>query len=129
MIFLFTIIRRHTSLVSDWSSDVFSSDLRRFGGALEQMTLRVYGEAVTTSDESATESAGAGQRYLERRLRARRAPEVDPVRRALRGLVSAERIARHARPPLPARVYPLARRRDSHAHPAPGAAARARAAR
>src|SRR5438046_10645426 len=69
MIFLFTIIRRHTSLVSDWSSDVFSSDLRRFGGALEQMTLRVYGEAVTTSDESATESAGAGKRYLERRLR------------------------------------------------------------
>jgi len=27
----------------------------------EQMTLRVYGEAVTTSDESAAESAGAGQ--------------------------------------------------------------------
>jgi len=32
----------------------------------EQMTLRVYGEAVSTSDESAAEPAGAGQRYLAR---------------------------------------------------------------
>ena len=94
----------------------------------EQMTLRVYGEAVTTSDESATESAGAGQRYLERRLRARRAPEVDPVRRALRGLVSAERIERHERPPLLASVYHLVRRGDSKRYLAAVAAASARLA-
>ncbi len=94
----------------------------------EQMTLRVYGEAVTTSDESATESAGAGQRYLERRLRARRAPEVDPVRRALHGLVSAERIERHERPPLLASVYHLVRRGDSKRYLAAVAAASARLA-
>ena len=94
----------------------------------EQMTLRVYGEAVTTSDESATESAGAGQRYLERCLRARRAPEVDPVRRALRGLVSAERIERHERPPLLASVYHLVRRGDSKRYLAAVAAASARLA-
>ena len=94
----------------------------------EQMTLRVYGEAVTTSDESAAESAGAGQRYLERRLRARRAPEVDPVRRALRGLVSAERIERHERPPLLASVYHLVRRGDSKRYLAAVAAASARLA-
>ncbi len=94
----------------------------------EQMTLRVYGEAVTTSDESATESAGAGQRYLARRLRARRAPEVDPVRRALRGLVSAERIERHERPPLLASVYHLVRRGDSKRYLAAVAAASARLA-
>ena len=94
----------------------------------EQMTLRVHGEAVTTSDESATESAGAGQRYLERRLRARRAPEVDPVRRALRGLVSAERIERHERPPLLASVYHLVRRGDSKRYLAAVAAASARLA-
>ena len=94
----------------------------------EQMTLRVYGEAVSTSDESAAESAGAGQRYLERRLRARRAPEVDPVRRALRGLVSAERIERHERPPLLASVYHLVRRGDSKRYLAAVAAASARLA-
>ena len=94
----------------------------------EQMTLRVYGEAVTTSDESAAESAGAGQRYLARRLRARRAPEVDPVRRALRGLVSAERIERHERPPLLASVYHLVRRGDSKRYLAAVAAASAQLA-
>ncbi len=94
----------------------------------EQMTLRVYGEAVTTSDESAAESAGAGQRYLARRLRARRAPEVDPVRRALRGLVRAERIERHERPPLLASVYHLVRRGDSKRYLAAVAAASARLA-
>jgi gas vesicle protein GvpL/GvpF len=94
----------------------------------EQMTLRVYGEAATTSDESAAEAAGAGQRYLARRLRARRAPEVDPVRRALRGLVSAERIERHERPPLLASVYHLVRRGDSKRYLAAVAAASARLA-
>src|SRR5262249_60508419 len=76
-----------------------------------QMTLRVYGEAEATADKRAAEATdGAGQRYLARRLRARRAPEVDPLRHALRGLVSAERIERHERPPLLASVYHLVRR-------------------
>jgi len=92
----------------------------------EQMTLRVYGKAATASDESATEpSDGAGQRYLSRRLRARLAPEVDPLRLALRGLVSAERIERHERPPLLASVYHLVRRGDSKRYLATVAAASA----
>jgi Gas vesicle synthesis protein GvpL/GvpF len=92
----------------------------------EQMTLRVYGEAATTSDDDVTETPdGAGQRYLARRLRARRAPEVDPLRRALRDLVSAERIERHERPPLLASVYHLVRRGDSKRYLATVAAASA----
>ena len=92
----------------------------------EQMTLRIYGEAATTLDESAVDDGGAGQRYLARRLHARRAPEVDPLRRALRGLVSAERIERHERPPLLASVYHLVRRGDSERYLATVAAASAR---
>src|SRR5207249_9847016 len=65
----------------------------------EQMTLRVYGEAVTTSDESATESAGAGPRYLERRPRARRAPGGAPVPRAPPGPGRAAPGGRRARRP------------------------------
>src|SRR2546428_282545 len=93
---------------------------------VEQMTLRIYGEAATTLDESAVDDGGAGQRYLARRLHARRAPEVDPLRRALRGLVSAERIERHERPPLLASVYHLVRRGDSERYLATVAAASAR---
>src|SRR3989441_8254868 len=66
----------------------------------EQMTLRVYGEAVTTSDESAAESAGARPRPLARRLPARRAPAGDPVPRAPPRLASARRGERPQRPPL-----------------------------
>jgi Gas vesicle synthesis protein GvpL/GvpF len=92
----------------------------------EQMTLRVYGEAATMSDDRAAEPTdGAGQRYLARRLRARHAPEVDPLRRALRGLVSAERIERHERPPLLASVYHLVRRGDAGRYLATVAAASA----
>src|SRR5437667_3354922 len=66
----------------------------------EQMTLRVYGEAVTTSDESATESAGAGQRSLRRRRRARRGPRVGPVPPAPHPPGSAARDERQRRPPV-----------------------------
>lgn len=93
----------------------------------EQMTLRVYGEPAFAPDESET-VGGAGQRYLARRLRARRAPEVDPLRHALRGLVIAERVERHDRPPLLASVYHLVRRGDSARYLATVAAASGRLA-
>lgn len=92
----------------------------------EQMTLRVYGDVAARSDESTEATGGPGQRYLARRFRARRAPEVDPLRHALRGLVSAERVERHERPPLLASVYHLVRRGDSERYLATVAAASAR---
>src|SRR2546428_788691 len=55
-----------------------------------------------------------------------RVPEVDPLGRARRGLVSAERIERHERPPLLASVYHLVRRGDSERYLATVAAASAR---
>jgi len=91
----------------------------------EQMTLRVYGEPASGDDESEN-AGGAGQRYLARRLRAQRTPEVDPLRRALRGLVIAERVERHDRPPLLASVYHLVRRGDSERYLATVAAASGR---
>ena len=94
----------------------------------EQMTLRIYGEAAGKPDDQAEIARGPGQRYLARRLRARRVPEVDPLRRALHGLVSAERVERHARPPLLASVYHLVRRGDSQRYLATVAATSAQLA-
>ena len=79
----------------------------------EQMTLRIYGDAAPRSDDRDEIAPGSGQRYLARQLLARSVPEVDPLRRALQGLVSAERVERHERPPLLASVYHLVRRGDS----------------
>ena len=89
----------------------------------EQMTLRVYGEPTPRRPGRDALDGGPGRRYLARRLAAQRAPEVDPLRRALRGLVAAERVERHERPPLLASVYHLVRRGDSDRYLATVAAA------
>jgi len=72
----------------------------------EQMTRRIHGPGAATAALSAKEG-GAGTRYLEERRRARQLPEIDPLRRALAGLVRAERIERHSEPGLLASVYHL----------------------
>ncbi|MCA1826039.1 MAG: GvpL/GvpF family gas vesicle protein [Myxococcales bacterium] len=78
----------------------------------EQMTLRVH-RATGTGRESGAEimsrspSAGSGTRYLEARRRARKLPELDPLRVALEALTRAERVERHSEPGLLASVYHL----------------------
>jgi Gas vesicle synthesis protein GvpL/GvpF len=82
----------------------------------EQMTLRAYGmppapmeEGAEPADEAG--SRGPGARYLVARLRDQRRieelPALAPVRAALAPLVHAERLERHATPPLVASVYHL----------------------
>ena len=69
----------------------------------EQMTLRIHGPAVPTPALPST----SGTRYLEERRRARRIPELDPLRTALQGVSHAERVERHSEPGLLASVYHL----------------------
>jgi hypothetical protein len=71
----------------------------------EQMTLRIHGPAVPAPAFAPV--VGPGTRYLEERRRARRLPELDPLRSALSGLVRAERVERHSEPGLLASVYHL----------------------
>ncbi len=78
----------------------------------EQMTLRVFGEAMSIEDVApAAGDLGPGARYLEgRRRQARReadVPELAPLRRYLAPLVRAEQAQRHDAPPLVASVYHL----------------------
>ncbi len=82
----------------------------------EQMTLRVYaaGRVAAPSRRlppGRSFGRGPGARYLSSRLRAharaQHVPEIEPVRAALAGLVRAERVERHAEPPLLATVYHL----------------------
>lgn len=68
----------------------------------EQMTLRVLG-----APASPPASGGPGTRYLEERRRASTVPELDPLRKALSGLIRAERVEPHGRPGLVATVYHL----------------------
>ncbi len=70
----------------------------------EQMTLRVHGPGAPAP---LIASAGSGTRYLEERRRARKLPELDPLRTALAALVRAERTERHSEPGLLASVYHL----------------------
>ena len=70
----------------------------------EQMTLRLHG---TGAPAPLIASAGPGTRYLEERRRARKLPELDPLRHALSALVRAERLERHSEPGLLASVYHL----------------------
>lgn len=75
-----------------------------------QFTLRVYGEAAPPA--RAAEKEGPGTRFLNRRLRAHRVPEIDEVTAATKGFVRAARVQRHDRPPLLASVYHLVPRGD-----------------
>jgi hypothetical protein len=80
----------------------------------EQMTLRVH-TSTAWGHEGAPGAAaimsptlaGSGTRYLEERRRARKLPELDPLRAALSTLVRAERVERHSEPGLLASVYHL----------------------
>ena len=94
-----------------------------------QMTLRVYGpRRVARARPSAPEPVagvrlGPGARYLaERRRLSGTAPELDPIRPLLAGLVADERVQRHLTPPLLASIYHLVPRNR-------GARYRARVAR
>lgn len=69
----------------------------------EQMTLRIHGPVAPAIAASAT----SGTRYLEERRRARKLPELDPLRVAVHSLVHAERFERHSEPGLLASVYHL----------------------
>jgi hypothetical protein len=85
----------------------------------EQMTLRVYGPApaAAAGDDARARRDDSGARYLARRLaawrRARSVNEVAPLRPALSGIVVAERVERHDRPPLLASLYHLVRRGEA----------------
>jgi hypothetical protein len=82
----------------------------------EQMTLRLFGARSATrapasaAREPASGRAHPGTRYLAERQRlyaTAAVPELDPVRRALDGLVADERVQRHETPPLVASAYHL----------------------
>jgi Gas vesicle synthesis protein GvpL/GvpF len=80
----------------------------------EQMTLRVFGPRRAPKGRATVSAAaaalGPGARYLAERMRLRDsadAPELDPIRPLLEGLVADERVQRHATPPLVASVYHL----------------------
>jgi len=73
----------------------------------EQMTLRITSIAGHRSPPPPAAPAGPGARYLEERRRARRIPELDPLRAALENISRAERVDRHSEPGLLASVYHL----------------------
>jgi len=80
----------------------------------EQMTLRIFGPPDARAEAAGPDlGRGPGARYLAARLRARAAPEAAPLRAALAGLVRAERVERHDRPPLLVSLYHLIRRGDA----------------
>lgn len=69
----------------------------------EQMTLRVHGPGAPATPGG----TASGTRYLEERRRARKLPELDPLRALLADLIRAERLERHSEPGLLASVYHL----------------------
>src|SRR5262245_47182543 len=79
------------------------------------MTLRVFGDAETPEMEIDA-SGGPGTRYLEARRRWRSLPEIDPLREALRPLLRAERIERHAAGRLLGTAYHLVPRAQTGAY-------------
>ncbi|MFY9826696.1 MAG: GvpL/GvpF family gas vesicle protein [Thermoanaerobaculia bacterium] len=88
-----------------------------------QMTLRVFGEPDPTTEPEEPEPAkmgGPGARYLEARRREqerlRSLPEIGPLNAALRPLLRAERIERHAAGPLLGTAYHLVPREGTAAY-------------
>jgi hypothetical protein len=84
--------------------------LSRVAGC-EQMTVRVWGEAPEAAPAAPAGGGGPGTQYLagrrEAHARARRVPELAPLRARLGDLVREERAERHDRPPLLATVQHL----------------------
>jgi len=79
-----------------------------------QMTLRVFGEPATSLETEI--DGGPGTRYLEARRRQRSLPEIDPLREALRPLLRAERVERHAAGRLLGTAYHLVPRAQTCAY-------------
>src|SRR5262245_10345339 len=78
----------------------------------EQMTLRVFGPRRAREERTtarALVALGPGARYLaeRKRLHDAGAPELEPIRPMLEGLVTDERVQRHVTPPLVATIYHL----------------------
>jgi hypothetical protein len=77
----------------------------------EQMTLRLWGESAGVAAPASPAAGGPGTRYLtgrrEAHERARRVPELEPLRGPLADVVREERVERHDRPPLLATVQHL----------------------
>jgi hypothetical protein len=84
-----------------------------------QMTLRVFGEPDPAPAVPAT-TGGPGARYLEARRQEQEAlrslPEIGPLSLALRPIVRAERIERHAAGPLLGTAYHLVPREGTAAY-------------
>lgn len=85
-----------------------------------QMTLRVFGEPDPAPEPGPTSAAGPGTRFLEIRRREqermRSLPEIDSLSQALRPLLKAERIERHAAGPLLGTAYHLVPREGTAAY-------------
>lgn len=95
-----------------------------------QMTLRVFGDPDPAPDPAPATAGGPGARYLEARRREqttlRSLPEIDPLSLALRPLLRAERIERHAAGPLLGTAYHLVPREGTAAYLAAVEGARGR---
>jgi hypothetical protein len=85
-----------------------------------QMTLRVFGEPDPAPELAPATSGGPGARYLETRRqeqeRLRSLPEIGPLSTALRPLLRAERIERHAAGLLLGTAYHLVPREETAAY-------------
>jgi hypothetical protein len=85
-----------------------------------QMTLRVFGEPDPAPEPGPTAAAGPGTRFLEIRRREqermRSLPEIASLSQALRPLLKAERIERHANGPLLGTAYHLVPREGTAAY-------------
>ncbi|HYX23026.1 MAG TPA: GvpL/GvpF family gas vesicle protein [Thermoanaerobaculia bacterium] len=85
-----------------------------------QMTLRVFGEPDPAPEPGDPAAGGPGARYLaarrEEQQRLHSLPEIDPLSQALRPLLRAERIERHAAGPLLGTAYHLVPRDDTAAY-------------
>ena len=86
-----------------------------------QMTLRVFGEPDARPEPETVPAGGPGTRYLAARRReierAHSLPEIEPLREALRPLLRAERIERHAAAgPLLGTAYHLVLRGEAGAY-------------
>ncbi|HZS41924.1 MAG TPA: GvpL/GvpF family gas vesicle protein [Polyangia bacterium] len=84
-----------------------------------QMTVRLFSDERAAAGAGAQPSAGAsGTQYLEERARAAKMPELDFARAALGKWIQAERVERHATPPLVGSAYHLVARADVEAYAA-----------
>jgi hypothetical protein len=85
-----------------------------------QMTLRVFGEPDPAPEPRPAMAGGPGARYLEARRQEQEAlrslPEIGPLSLALRPLLRAERIERHAAGPLLGTAYHLVPREGTAAY-------------